>query len=170
MKVKEWADGGLVLDGDIEKGIDESFSDGRYVEAFALLHSYIDWLLADLHQLSSSMKNPRGILVLQKLIDEHKYRYIDTLELLLKSGVVNDEEYKRLADFNEIRNRIIHRVIIHGYQPRLRNKVTRFEAEQGFREGKALYVLLQGKTWQWTASLLKSGRDVTKTGTLAQAP
>jgi hypothetical protein len=170
MRVKEWVDGGLVLDGDIGKGIDEAFSDGRYVEAFALLHSEVDWLLANLHQQSSSVKSPRGILVLQNLIDEHKYRFMDTLELLLKSEVVSREEYRRLRDFNEIRNRIIHRMIVHGYQPRRRNRVTRAEAERGFQEGKSLFALLEGKTLQWTAAILKSGRVVSKTGTLAKAP
>ena len=40
MKVKEWVDGALVLEGDILDGAEEAFRDARYVEAFALLHAY----------------------------------------------------------------------------------------------------------------------------------
>jgi arginine decarboxylase-like protein len=57
MKVKEWVDGALVLEGDILDGAEEAFRDARYVEAFALLHAYIDWWMTDLIQLDGCVRD-----------------------------------------------------------------------------------------------------------------
>jgi hypothetical protein len=154
MKVKEWVDGGLILDGDVMEGADEAFRDGRYIEAFALLHCLIDWWMADLYQLYRITKG-LGDIDWLNMVEKHEYRFKSTLKFLSGSGVISRQEHKRLYDFNELRNRVVHRLIVHSYQPGLRNKVTRAEAIHGFEEGKALVTLLRERTGHYIPSVAK---------------
>ena len=148
MKVKEWLNGALILDGDIDKGIDEAFVEERYVEAFALLHGQIDWLMTSLYQLQIVMREHSTSENAWDLIENKKYSYIGTMSYLHNNGIINDDECHRLRDFNAVRNKIIHRLIRRSHQTRKdpRTKVTRQEAIDGFKEGKALASLLRQRS------------------------
>ena len=50
-------DGTLCLDGEVLNGAREAFDKTRYVEAFALLHAYIDWWMTDLIQLDECVRD-----------------------------------------------------------------------------------------------------------------
>jgi hypothetical protein len=143
MKVKEWVDGGLVLDGDILEGAEEAFKETRYVEAFALLHAYIDWWMTDLIQLSGSIRDSSKTYA---LLFECEYRFRSSAKILLTKRIVDGKEYGRLLKFNELRDKIIHRLVIYSYQHHARNKVTGNEIVERFEEGKALALLLRGRT------------------------
>jgi hypothetical protein len=143
MKVKEWVDGALVLEGDILDGAEEAFRDARYVEAFALLHAYIDWWMTDLIQLDGCVRDSSKTY---ELLFEHEYRFKRSAKTLLKKTIIDNTLYERLLEFNKLRDKIIHRLVMYSYQPHVKNKVTRDEVIDGFEKGKALAHLLRGKT------------------------
>lgn len=145
MRVKEWVDGALVLEGDILEGAEEAFRDTRYVEAFTLLCADIDWwmtALIQLHDVAKTFTIEQG----QKLFSDSEYRFKDSVCLLKKYKIIDGKEYGRLLNFGKLRDRIIHRLVIYSYHTHLENKVTKTEAFDGFKEGKALDLLLKGKT------------------------
>jgi hypothetical protein len=77
------------------------------------------------------------------------YTFMDSARFLLDNGVIDGLTYGRLANFNDLRDKIVHRLVIRSYRPRSReNKVTRSEARGGFKRGKDLAKLLIGKTSQ----------------------
>ena len=143
MKVKELANGGLVLEGDVLDGAEEAFRDLRYVEAFTLLHAYIDWWMTDLIQLHRCV---RDSLKTHELHFKHEYRFKSSAKILLDKKIIDKKQYGRLLQFNTLRDKIIHRLVMYSYQPYARNKATRTEVIDGFEEGKALAHLLRGKT------------------------
>ncbi|MDV3244198.1 MAG: DUF86 domain-containing protein [Nitrososphaerales archaeon] len=146
MRVKEWVDGSLILDGDISQGIEEAFKEGRYVEAFALLQAQIDWWMADLHQLCSLKSGKLRHWDLGEMIDSYPFRFNDSLKFLLGEGVLSKKECASLKEFYALRNKIVHRLIMRSYQPAKRNKLTRVEVMKGFEKGKVLAKLLGNKT------------------------
>lgn len=148
VKVKEFADGALVLDGDIEKGAEEAFAEERYVEAYALLHGLIDWWMTDLYQFHVVTRQHPTLENAWDIIENKKWSFMDTLSYLSQNGIISDEERRRLMEFNFIRNKIVHRIIRRHYQTRAdpKTKVTRQEAIDGFREGMALVSLLRERT------------------------
>ena len=141
MKVKVWVDGGLILDGDVLKGAEEASSESRYVEAFALLHALIDWWMIDLYQLHEMSRGKDS----QELHHEREYRFRTLLTDLRKMEVISDKERDKLDRFDALRNKIIHRLVMYGYQPYPRNRIMKSEVTQGFEEGKALAELLASK-------------------------
>ena len=52
MRVKENDDGTLVLDGKILEGAREAYQEDRIVEAFTLLHAFIEWEMLNLYEHS----------------------------------------------------------------------------------------------------------------------
>jgi hypothetical protein len=145
MKVKEWVDGALVLEGDILEGAEEAFRDTRYVEAFALLYADIDWWMTALIQ-SHEVAKTLTIEQEQKLFSDSEYRFKNSACLLKKYEIIDGKQYGRLLKFSKLRDRIIHRLVIYSYHTHAENKVTKTEAIDGFEEGKALDHLLKGKT------------------------
>jgi hypothetical protein len=143
MKFKEWVDGALVPEGDILDGAEEAFRDSRYVEAFALLHALIDWWMIALIQLREGAKTSSKTYDLHF---KHEYRFKSSAKTLLEKGIIDEKQHGRLLQFNELRDKIIHRLVMYSYQPYARNKVTRNEVIEGFEKGKALAHLLRGKT------------------------
>ncbi len=146
MRVKEWADGGLILDGGLEEGVKEAYESGRLVEAFALLHGWIDWLMGAVYQLYIDRKEG-GREDLGRLIEDNP-SWRESLERLSSNNIMNTEELNRLKEFNNVRNRVIHRLVARGYQTR-REKITKEEAERGFNEGLRLVELLKAKTEEY---------------------
>jgi len=144
--VKKWEDGGLILDGNIDKGIDEAFNDGRYVEAFQLLHARIDLFMIHNYQNYRISKGTATPEEMQEMLDSHRYSFVGSMNFLRDVGIITSEDLKRLNSFNSLRNKIVHRLIVHSYQPRPRNKVTEAEAKEGFKNGKELAALLRSKT------------------------
>ncbi len=152
MKVKEWVDGTLILDGDIDQGVEEAFSEGRYIEAFTLLQAQIDWWMADLHQLSALKSGKVKDGNLGEMIANYPFRFNDSLSFLRNHGVLTDKECGELNQFYELRNRMIHRLIVRSYQPVTeggaanRNDFTKTEAMKGFEKGRSLAKVLKEKT------------------------
>ena len=136
MQVVDWVDGGLILGGNIDKGIQDAFDEKRYVEAFALLHGRLDLLMHIIYQNYEVSKGRKG-LDLGTLINENPSWKI-SLNRLFKNQIINEEEKQRLIDFNNLRNRVIHRLIVRSYQPSRPDKLTKMEIELGFEEGENL--------------------------------
>ena len=149
MKVEEMVDGALTLKGDVLEGAEKAFKDTRYVEAFALLHAYIDWWMTDNIQLRT------------KLPFNDKYRFMTSARRLRDSKVIDQNDFERLQKFNDLRDLIIHRLVRYNYQHHPisyckdkdktkviieQGKVTKAEVNEGFKEGKALANMLRGKT------------------------
>ena len=143
MQVVDWVDGGLILGGNIDKGIQDAFDEKRYVEAFALLHGRLDLLMHIIYQNYEVSKGRKG-LDLGTLINENPSWKI-SLNRLFKNQIINEEEKQRLIDFNNLRNRVIHRLIVRSYQPSRPDKLTKMEIELGFEEGEKLAKLLDEK-------------------------
>lgn len=140
-------DGALTLQGDVLVGAEEAFREMRYIEAFALLHAYIDWWMTDNIQLR--VKTPFN----------RKYRFMTSAKLLKNElKIINEDEYERLRSFDELRNIIIHRLVRYSYQHYPinyknknnevieRSRITKPEVINAFEEGKKLANLLKGKT------------------------
>jgi len=149
MKVKELVDGTLILEGNILEGAEEAFRDTRYIEAFTLLHAYIDWWMTDLIQLRRLIYNGAKTSEVDELDELHfknEYRFRKSGKCLLDSEIIDAKQYGSLIHFNKLRDKIIHRLVMYSVQPYERNKVTKPEIIQGFEEGKALAHLLEEKT------------------------
>lgn len=144
MKVKEDVNGALILDGQALEGAEESFREERLVEAFALIQALIDWRMLNLYQMNEMRKGASTQEI--HLVDWGKVKTFKGLASYLeKSAVISLKEYERLCEFYGLRNRIVHRLIIYGYQPYAHNRVVREEATRGFGEGKSLAELLRKK-------------------------
>jgi len=153
MKVKE-SNGSLELQGDVLEGAEEAFKEGRYVEAFALLHACIDWWMADLIQLSECIRDSSKT---DFFLNENEYRFVSSAKCLFCKSIINKEQFDKLIEFNRLRNKIIHRLVMQAYQRRPKNTVTISESARGFEKGKTLCLLLKGKT-----SLVISNPEVIK--------
>jgi hypothetical protein len=148
MKFKEDVEGlpqarALLPEGDWMDGAEDAFKDSRYVEAFTLLHAYIDWWMTDLIQLREGAKT---LSKAYWLLFERKYRFRSSAKILLNEAIIDHKQYERLLEFNELRDKIIHRLVMYSYQCHERNKVTITEVIEGFEKGKALAHLLREKT------------------------
>ncbi len=144
MRVKEWVDGALILDGNIKQGTKEAFDEQRYVEAFALVQAQIDWWMTNMcqrHQAEIKGGNP------EEIYSKRIYRFREARKYLLDNGVIDQKESGELVEFYQLRNKIIHRLLMHSFQPNdKRNKVTKEAAAAGFEKGMALVSLLEEKT------------------------
>jgi hypothetical protein len=144
LRVKQLIDGGLVLDGDLEEATEEAFIEGRFVEAFALLHSYIEWLMVDLYRLHQAIGLGENVHELEAPVNENP-SWQDSLNRLFENDIITKEEYKRLRKFNELRNKIVRRLILPAYQMR-KEKVTRSEAFDIFMDAKELIFMLKARS------------------------
>ena len=149
MDTEEMVDGALTLKGDILEGAEEAFNHTRYVEAFALLHAYIDWLMTSNIQLRTN----------HPFNDE--YRFMKSAKLLKDTYHEIDQiDFDKLQKFNDLRDLIIHRLVRYSFQHREisyykdkaktklkieKGKVTKAEVDEGFKEGKALANMLEEK-------------------------
>ena len=166
MKTITLEDGTLCLDGDILKGAEEAFKETRYVEAFALLHAYIDWCMTNLIQLDGCIVDSSKT---GELLFNTKYRFKNSLNTLKKEKIINENERQQLIKFDDLRNLIIHRLVTRSYgnrpkiysklEPNIEtselkiteievetNRVTIDEVKKGFEEGINLAQLLRGKS------------------------
>jgi hypothetical protein len=150
MRVKKWVDGYLVLEGDAVKGAEEAFKERRYVEAFALLHGIIDWWMIDLIQMKETSKGiergPEGLQRLNEIYYTYPYRFKESMKYLRDNGIITQQEYERLREFNELRDLVIHRLVMYSYQPNPRNRIDEATVTKGFKEGRELADLLMSKT------------------------
>ncbi|MGD0477285.1 MAG: hypothetical protein ABSB29_03850 [Nitrososphaerales archaeon] len=106
MSVKAWTDGSIILDlrkGNIEQVIRKSFGEMRYVEAFALLHSWIDFLLWDIEP-----DEPLKFKTKFKGI-----RFKDSVDRNEERGSISPTEADRLRNFDDKRNVIVHRIVFN---------------------------------------------------------
>lgn len=132
----------MILDGDILQGAEEAFNETRYVEAFALLHAFIDWWMTALYQMREENKGNSS----DELHFKQEYRYRSNIKYLRKEQVIDQKERNRLLAFDKLRNKIVHRLVMYGYQPYERNRITKDEVIGGFTEGKALVKIISDKT------------------------
>jgi hypothetical protein len=144
MKVKECSDGSLVLEGNILEGAQEAFKNKRYVEAFALLHADIDWWMTALIQ-SHGVAKALTIDQRQKLFSDSEYRFKNSVHFLEEHKIIDEKERGRLLRFNELRDRVIHRLVTYSYHTHAENRITKLEVTKGFEDGKVLDCLLRSK-------------------------
>jgi hypothetical protein len=154
MHVKQSTDGILSLEGDIEEATEEAFIEGRLVEAFALLHAYVDWLMAELYRLYRTIGLRENIRELESLRREnYLLSWQDSLNRLLENKIITREEYNSLRRFNELRNKIIRSLILSSSSSSSacqeiavgRETITREEAFEGFLNAKEMVFLLKGR-------------------------
>lgn len=146
MRVSKRKDGSLNLVGDISAGTEEAFKETRYVEAFALLHSEIDWWMANAYQFYRMGSGTAEGKLWEKMVDEKTYRFKGSAEFLRDVGIITQDQFERLEQFDRLRNKIVHRLVIHSYRPRKSNTVTEGEVQSGFIEGRRLREILKGKS------------------------
>lgn len=118
MKVKEWVDGGLVLDGNIREGAIEAFDDLRYVEALTLLESMIEFDILNLIRIKMSDKGEYFDADNKTYNKYFTLRELDWRSILAKAvgiKVISEKERKQIADCHEVRNKILHRIIFRSY-------------------------------------------------------
>jgi hypothetical protein len=138
IKVRE-QDGAVMLDGDVLDGAEQAFRQTRYIEAFALLHADIDWRMIELIQCHD-IDSVSSLEEEEKLFSDKEYRFKNSVRLLKKYEIIDEKECGRLLAFNELRDRVIHRLVIRSYHlgsddP---NKITKSEVTRGFEEGITL--------------------------------
>ncbi len=142
MKVKEGVNGALLLDGEVLEGAEEAFKEERYVEAFALIQALIDWRMLNLYQINEMNKGVPPLETHQVDWAEF-YTHKRLVRELEKREVISPKESERFREFYDLRNMIVHRLVIYRYQPYAHNRVKREDAIRGFREGKVLVELLR---------------------------
>jgi hypothetical protein len=153
MQVKKSIDGCLALEGDIDEATEEAFVEGRLVEAFALLHGYVDWLMADLYRLHRTIGLGENIRELEVMRRENNLSWQESLNRLLESEIITKDEYSSLRKFNEQRNKIIRGLILSSssnHQNAIRRggdtaMITREDAFEGFMTAKEMIFLLKGR-------------------------
>jgi len=146
LKIKEYPDGTILMDGDVLEGANEAYQEGRIVEAFALLHAFIDWEMANLYEQHHLHKGGTLIELIDEKIMQKKYRFRDLQRELRKNKLTDEKEDQRLDKWYDLRNRIIHRLVAYSYHNYRWNRVTRREVEQGFHEGEEIAELLRVRT------------------------
>lgn len=134
MSVKELDDGSLVLKESGINGAVEAFENDRIIEAFNLLHAYIEFLMINMYEKHWMMKGG-SLLELQEMGIMQNYRF-DCLKTELKAlKIVPRKDIKKLEKWYGLRNKIIHRLLSYGYLTYEWNKITRKEANSGFKTG-----------------------------------
>jgi hypothetical protein len=144
MSVKEWGSKGhLVLDlapsYDLDAIVRSSFQSLRYVEAFTLLHSWIDCMLWDLEgDEPTKFKTQFGNI-----------RFKRSLEHIQKAKIITKEEARELNHFNKRRDLIVHRLMFRTLAdidpeenfPEL--QITKKEAKKSLEDGLFLATMLK---------------------------
>jgi hypothetical protein len=149
LRVKKLSDGALVLEGDLDEETDEAFVEGRIIEAFELIHAYIHWLMKDLFKIYRSIDLGENVRELEATIRENP-SWQDSLNRLFENEIITKEEFSRLRDINELKNKIVRWLILPpAYQSR-KEKVTRDEAFEGYMEAKEMIFLLKGRSKSMT--------------------
>ncbi len=145
MKVKEMQDGTLKIDPDVLGGAEEAFHDLRYVEAFALLQAFIDWWMTVIFQLDQHNKGvDTGAIHFRT---DHTFKSLR--KYLHQNNHISEKEREMLDRFYLLRNRIVHRLVMYAYQDYPRNRITKADAEEGFKLGRQVAMLLEKKTDRW---------------------
>ena len=116
MKVKEWieGDGGLVLDGNIRAGAIEAFDNYRYIEAFELLQTLIEFDLLNLIRIKKSNKNEyleKDRTTLNKFFSLKNISTTFIVKSALENGVISEKEKAQIERCYDVRNKIVHRII-----------------------------------------------------------
>lgn len=145
MKVKEDRYGFLLLDGKPWEGAEESYREGRLVEAFALLHAWVEWNMVNLYEMNF-LRSGRPLYDLMKEGIMQNYRFPWLRSQLMEKKLLKPHEDQRLGEWYDTRNRIIHRLVAYAYHNYDWNKITRTEVDAGFKEGQALIELLNRRT------------------------
>lgn len=114
-------------------GAEEAFNETRYIEAFALLHAYIDWLMTDLIQLDGCVRDSSKT---HELLFHSEYRFRSSAKCLFCKSIINEKQFGELMAFNGLRNKIIHRLVMYSYQCHARNKVTSTEVKKNLKREK----------------------------------
>ena len=151
MKVKKLAGGILVLEGNVLKGAEEAFQEGRYVEAFSLLQAVIDAFMIFVYQMREGEDFRKTDEVHHKL----KYRFKMLRDYMNGSGLLSDEEMGKLDSFYDMRNRIVHGIVMYAYQSYERYRIRESEAIKGFDLGRELYKILDAKTTSVGLEMIK---------------
>src|SRR5450759_1855966 len=118
MSVKEWDGKSLILDvgkGTVEQVIMKSFEEMRYVEAFTLLHSWIDYLMWEMETDE-----------LLKFKDQfYKIRFKKSVRRIREREIISQTESNRLIDFDDKRDIVVHRIIF--------NTCARIDSDESFQ-------------------------------------
>ena len=143
MKVKENLDGSLVLDGNSLEGAREAFRADRIVEAFSLLHAFIEWEMANLIEYSH-LRSGGTLIDLREQMQNYRFNWL--LDQLCIKILIKPHENELIIKWYDIRNKIIHRLVAYSYHNYQWNRVTRKEVNEGFLKGQAIAEMLRKRT------------------------
>lgn len=152
VRIIVWPEGQLVINGDPILYAKELHSQMDYFGAFAVIHSMIEFWMQRLYQ--SYVRYSRGFAESIKLLKAMKeahpdWRYQNLVPLLEGESLIGKKEAKEIREFNELRNRILHRLAKYSYDTGYKNFVTKSEADRSIDVGLSLTELLMTKASDW---------------------
>jgi hypothetical protein len=134
----------------------EAFMKMRYIEAFAIVHTSLDFLMDQLFQcyeLEKKIGITRKYAESAKFAEYDKSSFRKTLRKLRISSLINENEYDRIQAFDKAQKKIIHRIVlgipilpvqlIEGNPGNV--QITNTEAVFAFRDGIEIYNVLNSK-------------------------
>jgi len=131
----------LVLDGDVLEGAEEAFQELRYVEAFSLLQASIDAFMTFVYEHREGTNRGED-----KDSPPEKHNFWTLRNYLHDNDLLSEKEDSKLTNFYELRNRMIHKLVMYAFQSYPRYSISKSEAIKGFERGKELYLMLDKKT------------------------
>ncbi|MEE9284083.1 MAG: hypothetical protein V3U49_08440 [Nitrososphaerales archaeon] len=148
MKVKVSEDGSLHLDcSDVVESAQESFNELRYIEAFTVLHAWIDYLMYSIRLIDKEIY----IKLPKELGDFKGLRFWKSSRHLRDRKIPSEEEYSKIMNFDENRNIIVHRLVYNTYGEIRKNKkvpmikLSGEAAKLAFSEGLTICKMLNEK-------------------------
>ncbi len=127
MKVKEsrQKDGCLILDGRVLNGAQEAFKEKRYIEAYALLHAHIEFemkLLCDEKYYQMNRVKASTSHIGKAIRDPLGPIFHKKPKFLFCNDVIDSDIFSKLTEFNEARNKVIHRLVFRTELPYIYDK------------------------------------------------
>jgi hypothetical protein len=119
----------------------------EYFGAFARIHVLVEVWLQNLYEdnYQTSHTDAELAQLIREIGPQSRYRYTRLVEGLAKDEILSPEEAKRLRNFNDLRNNILHRLLKYAFFTYPWHVVMKEEAENGFEEGVKLAKLLEAK-------------------------
>ena len=144
VKVKEYPDGTILVDGEVIKGAKDAYQEDRIVEAFALLHAFIEWEMVNLYEQDYLHKGGYLHELEEKgVVQQYKFTWLRAE--LRKRKLIDQGQDQSLGKWYDLRNRIIHRLVAYSYHNYSRNRITREEVKQGFHVGEEIAEFLRSR-------------------------
>jgi len=142
MRMGVGKNGELVIEGDILEYAKELLKRKEYFGAFACLHALIEAWMEELFEREYAKRHR-----LKEARDRSLkgYRYGRLKEDLLKHRLISADEAKAVEGFDDLRHRVVHRIVKFQFRPKEHYRVRETEVINGFNRGVELVGLLKAK-------------------------